>query len=308
MSDTQGFVLIYILIFMHIEEFFKYIENEKRHSKHTVDAYRRDLSFFVDFQKQSNQELSLKDDINYQLVRNWIVQLKNKGLSTRSINRKISSVKQFYKYLLNKNVIEQSPFEKITALKINKKLPSFVKQQEMNFISESLKFQNNFQSQRDRLTIEILYCTGIRRAELINLKESDINTKEYTMKVLGKRNKERIIPFPKSLLSVISDYQQQKIAAAYTTPYIILTNKGEQAYPNLIHRIVNKYLSLITTIRQKSPHVLRHSYATHMLNNGADLNAIKELLGHANLSATQIYTHNTFKELSNIYKQAHPRA
>ncbi len=293
---------------MHIEAFFKYISNEKKYSKHTIDAYMRDLGFFVDFQRESNPEFSPAHDVNYQLIRNWIVELKNSGISARSINRKLSSVKQFYKYLLKNGVIEKSPFEKIVAPKTSKKLPSFVKLDEMKLVSEFLDFKKNFEDQRNRLIIEMLYCTGIRRSELINLKETDIDTHNCTIKVLGKRNKERIIPFPKYLLSVINDYKEQKSTKGYDSPYIIVTNKGEQAYPNLIYKVVKKYLMQITTIQQKSPHVLRHTYATHLLNNGADLNAIKDLLGHANLSATQVYTHNTFKKLSNIYKQAHPRA
>ncbi len=293
---------------MHIEKFLKYIKHEKRYSQHTIDAYMSDINSFVHFQKLSNPEFTLIENVNHHSVRSWIVYLNNNALSKRTINRKIIGVKRFYKYLLSEGIISSNPFDKVIAPKMTKKLPSFVKVSEIDNIEHIVQFPDDFSSQRDKLILEILYCTGIRRSELINIEEKDINLKEKTIKVTGKRNKQRFIPFPDSLIEPVNKYLDKKREKAFTSTYLILTNKGKKAYPHLIYRTVKKYLTLITTIKQKSPHVLRHTYATHLLNNGADLNAIKELLGHENLSATQVYTHNTFRKLTNIYKQAHPRA
>ncbi len=293
---------------LYIDKFLEYLKYEKRYSQHTVDAYTRDINSFVHFQQIFNPDISIIDGVDYRFVRSWIVYLHKKQLSNRTINRKITGVKRFYKYLLSEGIVLQNPFDQVVSLKITKKLPSFVKEEEINRISDFVQFNNDFKSKRDKLVIEILYCTGMRRSELINIKEADIDTKLRTVKVTGKRNKQRLIPFPSSLIEIVNDYLQKKRESAFTDTHLILTDKGKKAYPHMIYRIVNKYLTLITTIQQKSPHVLRHTYATHLLNNGADLNAIKELLGHKNLSATQIYTHNTFRKLTNIYKQAHPRA
>ncbi len=307
-SDNEGFDKKITCFFMHVERFLKYIKHEKRYSQHTIDAYMGDINSFVHFQKLSNPEFSLIENINHHSVRSWIVYLNEQSLSKRTINRKIIGVKRFYKYLLLEGVISANPFDKVIAPKMTKKLPSFVKEKEINNIEYIEQSQDDFSSQRDRLIFEILYCTGIRRSELINIEEKDIDIKAQTIKVTGKRNKQRFIPFPSSLIEPINNYLEKKREKAFTSSYLILTDKGKKAYPHLVYRTVKKYLTLITTIKQKSPHVLRHTYATHLLNNGADLNAIKELLGHENLSATQVYTHNTFRKLTNIYKQAHPRA
>ncbi len=293
---------------MHKESFFKYLKYEKRYSTHTLRAYKDDLNQFETYQKKFTPDFIFVKDIHHQLIRNWIVELKNNGCSSKTITRKISSLKKYCKYLLSSNLLEKNPFDKITTPRIKKKLPTFINANEISKIDEVVDFENNLNGKRDLLVLEILYCTGIRLSELVNLRETDIELEIGTIKVHGKRNKERIIPFPASLKPVILEYMKEKSLNSIDIPYLIATNKGERAYPKLIYRIVKKYLSLLTTNEKKSPHVLRHTFATHLLNNGADLNAVKELLGHANLSATQIYTHNTFKKLNRVYKQAHPRA
>lgn len=293
---------------MHIESFSKYLKFEKRYSSHTVRAYIDDLKQFYLFQKATYPDFTFCKDINHHLIRNWIVELNNLGVSSRTINRKISSLKKYCKFLIVNNILSNNPFDRTVLPKVKKKLPAFINTNEISNISELIEFQDDSVGKRDLLIMEILYCTGIRLSELVNLKESDIDLHSMTIKVLGKRNKERIIPFPASLKSIIENQIQSKIERGYNIPYIITTKKGVQAYPKLIYRVVYKYLSLLTTNEKKSPHVLRHTFATHLLNNGADLNAVKELLGHANLSATQVYTHNTFKKLNSIYKLAHPRA
>lgn len=294
---------------MHVEAYLKYLKFEKRYSTHTICAYTNDLHQFTSF-VQSNPQKDKLDIafVDFQLIRDWIIYLYNKQLSPQSIKRKISSLKKFYNFLLREQIIDKNPIDKISLPKTDKKLPEFIKQNEISILFEKIHFPNTFTGQRDKLILNILYSTGIRLSELINLKEQDINIKDHTLKVLGKRNKERIVPFPKTLISNIDSYIKIKKEKRITNPYLLVTKKGAKTYPKLIYRTVVKYLSVITTNEHKSPHTLRHTYATHLLNNGADLNAIKELLGHANLSATQIYTHNTFKKLNEIYKQAHPRA
>ncbi len=294
---------------MHVETYLKYLKFEKRYSAHTVCAYITDLQQFADFAQSKSQENTFSIVFaDFRLIRDWIINLYNNGLSPQSIKRKISSVKKYYTFLQREQIIQTNPTDKIILPKTNKKLPEFIKQNEILILFEKLNFSNSFTGQRDKLILNILYSTGIRLSELINLKEQDINIKDKTIKVLGKRNKERIIPFPEVLISNINTYIKIKEEKGITNPYLLVTEKGEKTYPKLIYRTVVKYLTMITTNESKSPHTLRHTYATHLLNNGADLNAIKELLGHANLSATQIYTHNTFKKLNEIYKQAHPRA
>jgi integrase/recombinase XerC len=294
---------------MHIESYLKYLQFEKRFSPHTIRAYTDDLHQFNSFVQLStdsnNQDLAI---IDHSIIRKWIIHLYNKNISSQSINRKISGLKKFYKYLVSEQTIEINPFDKIISPKASKKLPEFIKQSEIIKLFDQIKFADNFKGQRDKLILELLYGSGMRLSELINLKESDINSIDSTIKVLGKRNKERIIPLPEYLIELINKYIQVKNSKLLDNDYLLVTEKGKKAYPKLIYRVVTGYLGLVSTNDSKSPHTLRHTYATHLLNNGADLNAIKELLGHANLSATQIYTHNTFKKLNRIYKQAHPRA
>lgn len=294
---------------MHIESYLKYLQFEKRYSYHTIRAYTDDLHQFESFiQSHSEPNAQVLTKIDHTLVRKWIIYLYNNNLSSRSINRKISSLKKFYKFLIQNQIIEINPVDKVILPKINKKLPEFIKQKEITNLFDQIHFPESFKGIRDKLVLELLYGSGMRLSELINLKEHDIYLTDFTIRVLGKRNKERIIPFPEYLANSISKYIQAKNAENLNNDFLLVTIKGKNTYPKLIYRIVTNYLGLVTTNENKNPHTLRHTYATHLLNNGADLNAIKELLGHANLSATQIYTHNTFKKLNRIYKLAHPRA
>ena len=245
---------------------------------------------------------------DHKVVRRWIVfLLEEKNLSKKTIIRKISSLKSYYKYLLRQNKIDKNPLDKITSPKTSKKLPEFIPEQDFDHFNDF--FTSDFSGIRDKIIIEILYLTGIRRNELVKLENSDIDYSNKHIKIIGKRKKHRLIPISDYLIEQINNYSQEKVKLIkYDKTAFILSNKGNSVYDKFIYRTVNKYLNLMTTIAKKSPHVLRHTFATHLLNNGANLNSIKELLGHANLSTTQIYTHNTFEKLNSIYKQAHPRA
>ncbi len=291
----------------HILSFCDYLSHQKRYSPHTITAYKKDLEQFKQF-LLTNFELENLKEANSSIIRSWIVQLIEDGVSTRSINRKISTLKSFYKYLLKNKEIEVSPLLKVVTPKTSTRLPVFVGENEMSKLFSEIEYENNFEGIRNKLILELLYSTGIRLTELVNLKLSSIDNSNSTIKVIGKRNKERIIPFGKNLNESIFNYliERQKITPSENN--LFLTKVGKNIYPKLVYRIVNHYLSIITTVSKKSPHVLRHTFATHMLNNGADLNSIKEILGHANLSATQVYTHNTIEKLKNIHKQAHPKA
>jgi len=294
---------------MHKKRFLKYIEYQKKYSSHTVNSYANDLNSFYtycidnNFIKSENQIIS-----DYKIIRQWIAFLSSQKLSAKTINRKISTLRSFYNFLLRENLIDSNPVLKITRLKTDKKLPEFVSDEKMNLLLDSPVFSEDFEGVRDHFMIELLYGTGMRRAELINLRVKDINPDKKNIKVTGKRNKQRIIPFPDNLTDIINKYLLLRDAVNTENDRLFLTKNGKQIYPNLVYRTVNKYISFISTQKKKSPHTLRHTYATALLNNGADINAVKELLGHANLSATQIYTHNTFEKLNRIYKQAHPRA
>jgi integrase/recombinase XerC len=241
-------------------------------------------------------------------IRSWIIYLMDEGISTRSINRKIATLKSFYKFLMRQEIVNMSPVQLVTTPKVAKKLPVFVQKENLDQLLDLDFFGHDFEGARDKIIISILYGTGVRLAELKNLKCQNIDITGHTIKVLGKGNKERIIPYPKSIDQPLNEYFKLREGVLKGTDYFILTAEGEQVYDKLIYRVVKKHLAMVTTISKKSPHVLRHSFATHLLNNGADLNAVKELLGHSNLSATQVYTHTTFEKLKEIYKQAHPRA
>ncbi len=286
-----------------IKDFEKYLLLEKRYSIHTVTAYLNDIKQFYEF--CSFEPDFICTDHNY--IRNWIVHLMDNNISKRSVNRKISSLKTFYRYLLKQNKIKTNPFARIVTLKTSKNIPEFIP--ETDFDNFEDLFDTDFKGIRDKLILEILYLTGIRRAELVNLKNSDIDLSKKQIKVTGKRQKQRIIPITDYLAEQIKIYIFYKNSLAQTDKLaFILTDKGSPAYDKFIYRTVNFYLSKMTTLNKKSPHILRHTFATHLLNNGADLNAIKELLGHSNLNATQVYTHNSYEKLNKIYKQAHPRA
>jgi integrase/recombinase XerC len=287
---------------MHKEKFLHYLKHEKRYSVHTLLSYSTDLKQFTNF---LSSEFSVKSirKVNFQLVRSWIAKLLNENISARSVNRKITTLKTYFRFLIREDIINQSPMQKIISPKTSKRLPVFVEQVKMEQLLNEIDFGVGFLAQRDRLILELFYFTGIRLSELINLKNKDINYSDSTILVLGKRKKERLIPLTSDILSKI-----KKLNSSNKSKYLFTTDKGKQISTKQVYRLVNKYLSMVTTLGKKSPHILRHTFATHLLNNGADINAIKELLGHANLSATQIYTHNTIEKLKTVYKQAHPRA
>ena len=289
---------------MQVENFLNFITKEKRYSTHTVKSYKNDLLEFSDY-SQKYFDLSI-ELCNHRVVRSWFAQMMEDGYKPRTIHRKSSSLKSFFKFMMTQGLLEDSPMDLVPLPKLDKKLPKFVEEKSMDFLLNEVEYSNDFEGKRDKLILDLFYQTGIRQAELINLKLSDINFYESQIKVLGKRNKERIIPISTKLLETIKDYTPYRLSD--TVDSLLLTVSGKKLYPKLVYNIVHKYLTKVTTLSQRSPHVLRHSFATHMLNNGAELNSIKELLGHVNLSATQVYTHNSIEKIKSIYKQAHPRA
>lgn len=295
---------------MNSKEFILYIRFEKRYSDNTILAYRNDLDQFYNFIKDRYNIINIKD-VDYSIIRSWLVFLMENSISARSINRKLTSLKSFYKFLVKEGEVEINPMNKVISPKTPKKIPQFVEKEKMDMLFKSIDFGEGFSAIRDRFILELFYATGMRLSELVNLKVSDIDFSNSTIKVLGKRNKERLIPYNVVIKSLIQEYLAEK-SRIFNKPeeeeYLFVTDKGDQIYHKLVYRIVSYYLGLVTSLNKKSPHILRHTFATHMLNNGADLNAIKELLGHANLSATQVYTHNSIDKLKSIYKQAHPKA
>lgn len=290
-----------------VQQFCDYIQHQKRYSQHTVNAYQKDLNQFCQFASQT-YELNNWKEISSTIIRSWIVSLLEEGNSPTTINRKISSLKSLYKYLLKDKAVQKNPLLKVVVPKTSKRLPVFINETEVTQLFSQVIFDDDFEGFRDRLVLELFYLSGMRLSELVNLKMNDINTYNLTVKVLGKRNKERIIPITQQFVDNYKKYLNYREEISPKSNYIFLTEKGDKIYEKLVYRLVNKYLSLVTTADKKSPHVIRHTFATHMLNNGADLNTIKEILGHASLSATQVYTHNTIEKLKNIYQQAHPRA
>lgn len=294
-----------------VQDFISYISKEKRFSRHTVLAYSKDLDQFRDH-VCGNLEIDSVQDVDHHDVRSWIISiLEDDKLQPITVNRKISCLRSFYKYLVRNGIVKSNPMDRVTSLKTRKKLPLFLEQKQMQQLLDNMEFGDGFEGLRDKLIIELLYCTGMRRAELIGLKQSDVNFYKKELKVLGKRNKERLIPLTDSVIDIIEIYQHTRkveFPNLENLNVLLLNDEGGQMSDGFVYRKVNRYLRLVTTIEKKSPHILRHTFATHMLNNGADLNAIKELLGHSNLSATQVYTHNSIEKLTQIYKQAHPRA
>lgn len=284
--------------------FLEFIQYEKRASKHTLVAYFNDIKQFVTY-LSTTYEITKIAEVNHTIIRSWIVSLMEQKISPRSVNRKITTLKTFYKFLLRQSIVTENPMLKILSPKTSKRLPVFIEKEKMDTLLDDTVFGDDFEGQRNKLIIELFYATGIRLSELINLKQSNVDLYLCQIKVLGKRNKERIVPFNTILKDQIQQYITAK--AGLNDEFLFINKNGKQLYEKFVYRIVNTYLSQITTVNKKSPHVLRHTFATHMLNNGADLNAIKELLGHANLSATQVYTHNTVEKLKNIHKQAHPK-
>jgi integrase/recombinase XerC len=292
----------------HQEAFINYLKFEKRYSNLTAIAYKKDLDQFEEFFVKTVGDFNV-DQINDKTVRRWIVYLMEQGLTARTVNKKVSALKSFNKYLMRYEIVKENNLVNVIVPKVRKKLPQFVEEKNLDHLLDDGFFGTDFESLRDKLIVSLLYGSGIRLSELMHLKDSDIYLNEYLIKVLGKRNKERIIPYPRSLNSLIEQYKTERTRLFGTpVPFLLLTIKGEPAYEKLIYRAVSKYLSLVTTIDQKSPHVLRHTFATHLLNRGADLNAVKEMLGHANLSATQVYTHTSLDKIKRVYRQAHPRS
>ncbi|MEK6477605.1 tyrosine-type recombinase/integrase [Catalinimonas sp. 4WD22] len=294
-----------------IESFIKFLTYEKRMSSHTISSYSNDLLQFNNFLKHHSPGTSIVQ-ANHLDIRAWIVDLSNKKNKARSINRKVSTLRSFYKFLQHRRHIRLNPTHKVKALKANNPLPHFVQVKEIFTLLDDHDFAHDFPGIRDRLMLEILYGTGVRLSEMINLQTSNISAEKSTIKVEGKRQKERIIPCHKSLSKLISDYQIAKKAyfkeSEAFNHYLLVTNSGDPCYPMMVYRTVRKYLDQYAHADKRSPHVMRHTFATHLLDNGADLNAIKDLLGHASLAATQVYTHNSMEKLKSVFDQAHPKA
>ena len=294
---------------MYTNLFLKYLQFEKRVSVNTLRSYNNDLNQFIDFVSSNyvNIEIHQSDE---KIIRAWIVSLMEKDFSSVSVNRKISTLKTFFKFLLREDSITSNPMDKVISPKSSKKLPSFVEEFQMNKLLDEYSFGEDFAGVRNKTIIEMFYNTGMRLSELVGIKNPDVDLTNNTIKVLGKRNKERILPIHKAFSELVLKYSQLRDQEfeILKHDYFFVTDKGNKLYEKFAYRVVNKYLNFVTTVEKKSPHILRHTFATHMLNKGADLNAIKELLGHASLAATQVYTHNTFEKLKTIYKLAHPRA
>jgi len=293
----------------HKESFLQYLQIEKRYSPHTVRSYLNDLDQFYRFLLS----LGLPEDpvaVTSYDIRAWIVSMLDNNYSAISVHRKISCLRVFYRYLRKEGLVKNDPLEKVVLPTRKKTLPVFIEEEAINKLLDNFSFGDDFAGIRNRTIIELLYITGIRRAELIGLRDSDVDLTEGSLKVTGKRNKQRIIPLVNAFIKRLEDYLRVRHENVETinNGWFFITDKGNKLYDKYVYNTVNSYLAMVTTIEKKSPHVLRHTFATHMLNRGADLNSIKELLGHANLSATQIYTHNTFEKLKKVYKQAHPRA
>lgn len=289
-----------------IEAFLESLRFEKRSSPHTVTSYKTDLEQFRKY-LLFQYETDKPEIAGPPMLRSWIVSLMEEGLNPVSINRKIASLRSFYGYLRRRKQIALDPSKILSALKTKKKLPAFVEEKSMESLFDSIGFSDDFEGLRDQTIMELLYGSGIRLSELLSLKTTDLDLPGRTIRVTGKRAKERIVPIPTTLVQLLLKYIAQR-SPEEDTKILILTDNGKAAYPVFIQRTVKKYLSIVTTLSQKSPHVLRHTYATHLLNRGADLNAIKELLGHVNLAATQIYTHNSIEKLKKSHQQAHPKA
>ncbi|MPR32643.1 tyrosine-type recombinase/integrase [Salmonirosea aquatica] len=289
-----------------IETFLDHLRYEKRVSAHTLTAYGNDLDQLAKY-LLFQYECAAPETANASMLRSWVVSLVEEGLNPASVNRKMATLRSYYKFLRRRQLITQDPARNLLSLKTKRKLPAFVEEKAMGVLFDEVEFTDDFAGLRDRVIMELLYGTGMRLSELLALEVGHVDTESRLVRVLGKRAKERLIPVTTSLAQLLTEYMAFRVPEE-TTEQLILTDAGKPAYPVFIQRRVKRYLSVVTTLSQKSPHVLRHSYATHLLNRGADLNAIKELLGHANLAATQIYTHNSIEKLKKTHQQAHPKA
>ncbi len=290
-----------------IDQFLDYLKFEKRYSKHTLISYQIDLEQFFQYlvSQFDSPDLEL---ISATMVRSWLAELKEDEISSKTINRKISSLKSFYKYQLKTGALMKSPMGTIIAPKISKRLPQFVEQIDMDHLFQHMPFSDDWKGRTERLVILLFYSTGMRLSELIQLKESQLDAVHLQVKVLGKGNKERIIPINKDLVDQLQKYIAEKPVKTQVADHLFVAESGNPLQPRSVYSFIKSKLSEVTTIKKKSPHILRHSFATHLMNNGADLNAVKELLGHSSLAATQVYTHNTIEKLKDVFKKAHPKA
>jgi integrase/recombinase XerC len=285
--------------------FIEYLQFEKRYSKHTIISYQNDLEQFFQFIFSQYETADIKQ-ITPSMVRTWLAELKGDEMTAKSINRKISTLKSFFKFQLRQGLVATSPMTTITSPKISKRLPSFVEEKHLDTLFNYVEFTDDWEGSTKKIVMQLLYNTGIRLSELISLKESQIDYSYKQIKVLGKGNKERIIPVNAELLNTLKQYADSKPEGSVEN--IFVSKKGKQLQPRYVYGFVRENLGLVTTVKKKSPHVLRHSFATHLMNNGAELNAVKELLGHSSLAATQIYTHNTIEKLKEVFAKAHPKA
>lgn len=287
--------------------FLQYLSVERRYSPHTVRSYSNDLLQFISFTGDEGRCFK-PEEISSHDIRRWIVSMLDAGVSPVSVHRKISSLRAYYRFLRKSGIVSSDPLEKVVLPKRKKRLPEFVSEESLNSLLDSFDFGDNYEGRCNKLIIEMLYMTGMRRSELTGLKISDFDQSRGTMRILGKRDKERVLPLLDSFAVSLSSYLVERRGIEADGDWFFVTRRGAKLYDKYVYNTVKKYLTMVSTIEKRSPHILRHSFATHMLNHGADLNSIKELLGHANLSATQVYTHNTFDKLKKVYKQAHPRA
>jgi integrase/recombinase XerC len=292
-----------------IQSFIDYLTFQKRYSPHTIVSYENDLCAFFDF-IALQFECTKIEEVSASFVRTWLASMKEAGMESKSINRKISSLKSFFKYQLKQGVVLTSPMVTIISPKVKKRLPQFVDEKDIHTLFSYIEFPDNWEGKTHRLLLQLFYNTGMRQAELVNLKEAQVDSGNGNIKVIGKGNKERVLPVSKELMFLVVDYLKGKRIhfEQFDSELLLVNGKGKKLYPKYVYNVVRHYLSSVTTIDKKSPHVLRHSFATHLMNNGADLNAVKELLGHSSLAATQIYTHNTIEKLKDVYKKAHPKA
>jgi len=292
-----------------VSNFIKYLKFEKRYSQHTIVSYSNDLEQFTVYLTEQYQAPAL-DEIAPAYVRSWLAEMKNDKMTGKSINRKISTLKSFFKYHLRTGTILNTPMGSVTAPKISKRLPEFVKEEDMRQLFEHLEFPDSWQGKTDRLLLLLFYQTGMRLSELMNLKETQVDFSRQSLKILGKGNKERVVPAGEALCRQLKEYQQAKRREPgnFDNIYLFVLESGKKLYPKYVYLAVKKYLSEVTTLTKRSPHILRHTFATHLTNNGADLNAVKELLGHSSLAATQVYTHNSIEKLKETHKKAHPKA
>lgn len=290
-----------------LSDFIQFLRFEKRYSPHTITGYQKDLQQFNQHLTSTFGNVELKDVTHFH-IRGWLAEMKGTKQTARTINRKISSLNSYYKFLLKSGVVEKNPTRQLHAQRLPERLPVYLKENEATNLLEELQFEEGFNGHTDRLICELLYATGMRRAELLQLKENDIEWNLKQIRVLGKGNKERLIPVSQALLDGLRDYLEEKHRLeTYDDKYLLNLDNGKPLYPMHVYRVVKKYMGMITTLQKKSPHVLRHTFATHLLNNGANIQAIKDLLGHSSLAATQVYTHNNIEQLKEIHRQNHPR-